>query len=172
MTSQHLYGDGSLQIPGNTRTRFNSLRRRSEIDQVASVPMSTETNTFRNSELVIAYSSLSGGSNPPRISISDEEDISAILIEQPILDESHRKSVLRKSRPVSSESTTKTNFNSSHRERYQSSADWVKHPICTHCGSITPRSGVTTVYGTPTMSRSFMNEKVHAFNISVMILTL
>lgn len=38
------------------------------------------------------------------------------------------------------------------------STDWIRTPVCEHCGSLTPRSGVTTVYGTPIKSRqSFMD---------------
>lgn len=38
------------------------------------------------------------------------------------------------------------------------STEWTNNPVCGHCGSITPRSGATTVYGTPYMSKpSFMD---------------
>jgi hypothetical protein len=54
--------------------------------------------------------------------------------------------------------------NPAHQQRPPSLAqmrkttDWVKHPICDHCGSMTPRSGVTTIYGTPiTDKRTFLD---------------
>ena len=40
----------------------------------------------------------------------------------------------------------------------RSTTQWTNSPVCSHCGSMTPRSGATTVYGTPYMSKpSFMS---------------
>ena len=47
------------------------------------------------------------------------------------------------------------------RHSQTASTDWIRTPLCEHCGSLTPRSGVTTVYGTPIKNRQSFIDSGH-----------